>query len=103
MAACVPAIRPIYLAMFHPRDTSEYSSYSRSKKSYMLHPSSHDRKRGPGARRVDPESNGCNGDGEGLVKPDDEITQTVELDVVYENTDKNRADANTHRQAEEGW
>lgn len=70
----------------------------------MIHSSS-DKARSTNAR-TDLESagtwKGTDGDGEGLVRPEDGITQTVDLDVMYEGAGGNRDDK-THRQAEEGW
>ena len=106
MAACVPAMRPIYISVFRSQAPSAYNPYAPNKNSYMLHSSSNGRARSSNAKRAGAEPDarwkGVDGDGEGLVIGDG-ISQTVHLDVIYEGAVRDGANQKTQRRSEEGW
>ena len=96
MAACVPAIRPLYLILLHRPGAENYGGSSRQKKSYQRQNSPHDKlrkKKGPDTEIMSLDTGwnattlrGTDGDGEGLVgQGDGAITQTIEMDVRYDS------------------
>ena len=96
MAACVPAIRPLYLILFRRPGAENYGGSSRQKRSYQRHTSPHDKpskKRGPDTELMSLDTGwnattlkGTDGDGEGLVEQGDgTIRQTIEMDVRFDS------------------
>ena len=86
-AACVPAIRPVFLILFHRPGASYYRSSASRHKSNQVHPSSHDRLGNDNVGHINPVISplkGLDGDGEGLVPSENRIVHTVEMDIRYE-------------------
>ena len=86
-AACVPAMRPVFLIAFRRPGASYYRSLARRHKSYQVHPSTHDKMGNDSLGDINPVPNilmGVNGDGEGLESNESRILHTVEMDVRYE-------------------
>ncbi|KAL9065556.1 MAG: hypothetical protein Q9161_008160 [Pseudevernia consocians] len=116
MAACAPAIRPLYLILFRLPGAEHYREKSRRKRSYERHLSLSDK---PHMRRdpdmelmsLDTDWNvttvrGAEGDGEGMVRQaDGAIRQTVKMEVRYD-TEPGSADLREGRQSKSrqiGW
>ena len=90
MAACVPAMRPLYLIVFRRPGADHYRQWPRQRRSYQRQPSPHDKprkKRGPDTELMSlgTEWNadtlrGSEGGGEGLVEQGNPTTrQTLEM------------------------
>lgn len=117
MAACVPAMRPLYLILFRRPGAEHYGGSSRQKRSYQMHPSSHDNPRrgnkGPHNDLMSSDTawnattlRGTDGDGEGLVKQGNgTIRQTVEMDVRFdsERGSPDFGEGGESRRAQKGW
>ena len=112
IVTCVPAIRPLYLILFHRPGAEHYDRSSRQKRSYHRQISPHDKVRK--IRSPDTELmslgtgwnattlRGTGGDGEGLVEQGDKtIRQTVEVDVRYDSK-RNSTDVEEGRQSRGG-
>ena len=116
MAACVPAIRPLYLILFHRPGAEHYRKSSRQKPSYRRHFSWYDtprKRRGPDTELISSGTGwntsalvGTDGDGEGLVKQGDmTVRNTMELDATYDS-ETGSADAEQGRpgrSGQRGW
>ena len=113
MAACVPAIRPLYLILFRRPGAEFYRGSSRQKRSYQRHASPHDKprkKRGPDTELMSLDTGlnattlgGTDGDGEGSVEQENgTIRQTVEMDVKYDSK-RYPTDVEDGRQSQQGW
>ena len=116
MVACVPAIRPLYMILFHRPGAENYRRSSRQKRAYQRQISPHDKPRK--IRSPDTELmslgtgwngttlRGTGGDGEGLVDQGNKtIRQTVEVNVRFDSK-RNSTDVEEGRQsrgAQDGW
>ena len=106
MAACVPAMRPVFLIALRRPGALYYRSSARQHISYQVHPSSHDRMGNGSAgdfTLVSSTWKGADGDGEGLVQDESRILHTVEMDVRYEDNSGHEGSSGRPKQVETGW
>ena len=105
-AACVLAIRPVFLIIFRRPGASYYRSSASRHKSNQAHPSSHDRLGNDNVGHINPvisSFKGSDGDGEGLVPSENRIVHTVEMDIRYEEDVGHEESSGRPTQIESGW
>ena len=105
-AACVPAIRPVFLILFHRPGASYYRSSASRHKSNQVHPLTHDRLGNDNVGHIYPvisSLKGSDGDSEGLVPSESRILHTFEMDIRYEKYVGHEESSGRPTQIESGW